>query len=317
LGGPATTALPPAVDWPKELKEELIGDNIHILNGGYEFTGEEISPLDIGAIQQMAQQAAAEKVQAIAIAGVFANLNANQERQVGAIFATENPEIEVSLSHTMGNLGLLARENATILNACLAKQHKTIVEAFKKAIAALGLKANIFLTCGDGTKVLIENNISTPLRTLNSGAINSIKGAAFLAKAKDAVTIDIGGTTSDIGLIKEGKPVNESSQFFVGGVNCNFNSARLESLAQYLMTLSNPDLSKEVNTAKWPFSQSIRNARRHVMGHHITKFSLFHIIFFISIEFIYRAIWSKNIIKCFIFLNFVSINFFFDTQQLF
>ena len=231
LAAPATTAVPPAMDWAPGLKEELLGDAIHILPGGYEFNGQEISPLDSAALEHLAKQSKENTTQSVAITGVFANVNPAQEERVKALFKHYNPEIEVSLSHTMGDLGLLARENATILNACLIQQYHIIRKAFKEAVEHLGVKAPVFLTYGDGTKTRLDDSSTTPLRTLNSGPINSIKGAASIAQVKDAVTVDIGGTSSDVGLLKDGEPVNENSRFALGGITCNFSSARLHSFA--------------------------------------------------------------------------------------
>lgn len=229
LAAPATTAVPPAIDWDQQLKAEMLGDNIHIVGGGYEFNGVEISPLDSNILTVLAHQTLGTRNDSVAITGVFSNVNPLQEERTKAIFKQSNPALEVSLSHTMGNIGLLARENATILNACLARQYYIIREAFKDAINHLGMKANVFLTYGDGTKTAFDDGSATPLRTLNSGPINSIKGAAIIAQIKDAVTVDIGGTSSDVGLLKAGEPVNENSHFTIGGINCNFSSARLNS----------------------------------------------------------------------------------------
>ena len=231
LGAPATTAVPPALDWPQDLKEQLLGNEAYIERGGLEFNGVEIAPLDTEALIKLAYRTLDASIKSVAITGVFANVDASQEEAAKALFKRINPNVEVSLSHTMGNLGILARENATILNACLTEHYVKVSRAFKEAVNHLGIKTNVFLTYGDGTKTNLNDLSSTPLRTLNSGPINSIKGAALLAHIKDGVTVDIGGTSSDVGLIKDGQPVNESSHFSIAGIQCNFSSARFNSFA--------------------------------------------------------------------------------------
>ena len=230
LAAPATNAALPGIDWQPDLKEKLL-DEVHVEKGGYEYNGTVISALDEQAIARLAEMTLAKKIKAAAITGVFSNVNSDQEIAAQRIFNRINPDVEVSLSHTMGDLGLLARENATILNACLAVQYRKIRDAFKQAIASLGINTRVYLTFGDGTKTSLDDGLSTPLRTLHSGPINSIKGAATLAQVADAVTMDIGGTSTDIGFLKSGEPVSENSYFATAGINCNFSSARLHSFA--------------------------------------------------------------------------------------
>ena len=155
LGDPSTT-LPPASDWPDDLKKQLLGKNIYVIKGGYEFNGKEIFPLDYEALDHLAQKAKNEKINSVAITGIFSHLNPSQEIEAGRIFKKVNPFIEVSLSHTINTHGLLARENATILNACLVDQFRRFRQVFSEAVENLGMKAEVFLTCGDVTKNLLE-----------------------------------------------------------------------------------------------------------------------------------------------------------------
>ena len=95
----------------------------------------------------------------------------------------------------------------------------------------LKIGATVFLTHGDGTKNHLEDGSGTPLRTLKSGPHDSMNGAAALAAVQEAIIVDVGGTTTDIGLYKENKPVFENSRFFVCGIRCNFTNARLNNFA--------------------------------------------------------------------------------------
>ncbi len=232
LGAPATTAVPPAIGWDENIKQELIGNETYIVDGGFEFNGSPFKPLDINALQELASYSKAKKITSVAITGVFSNLNPSQEEQARDLFKKANPGIAVSSSHMMGEMGLLERENATILNACLASQMSTMKCALYKVLQQLDIKAPLYITYGDGTKEKLSNTSAVALRTLKSGPINSIKGAALLhEQEKDAVVIDIGGSTSDGGIILFGAPVNENSAFTIEGIRCNFSSARLHSFA--------------------------------------------------------------------------------------
>lgn len=229
LADPITNALPPAVDW-EDCSRQFLGE-CHIISGGYEYNSTEIGELNCAEIESLAHKTLTENINSVAITGVFSPVKQEQEEIVGHIFKKINPSIGISLSHTLGDLGLLGRENATIVNALLFDQYSHVSEAIKQAVQNLQMVAKVFLTQGNGTKRRIEAGSSTPLLTLNSGPINSVKGAACLAEVKDAVTVDIGGTSTDVGILKNGEPVNENSRFNIAGINFNFTTPRFNSFA--------------------------------------------------------------------------------------
>jgi len=231
LAGGATTALPPGSDWPKEACQEIMGEERYILDGGYEYDGREIAPINPKQILWAIWRATDKKIYSVAVVGVFANVNPTQEKLVKRMFNKSNPKIHVTMSHTMGGLGLIPRENGTILNAASIALFQKISRAFKDAFDRLHLPANVYLTYGDGTKSILSEEGTTPLRTFHSGPANSISGAAILAEVKDAITVDVGGTSSDVGVLRNGTPVKENSSFLMTGVGvpCNFELPRMNS----------------------------------------------------------------------------------------
>lgn len=100
---------------------------------------------------------------------------------------------------TSTGIGLLARENAAILNASLRPYARSTIAAFRSSIKEIGLDCPLYLTQNDGTLMASTFVGDYPVRTFASGPTNSMRGAAFLTKEKDAVVIDIGGTTADAG----------------------------------------------------------------------------------------------------------------------
>lgn len=231
LAGKSTTAYPPCSDWPQEVRESLVGDERFIASGGYEYNGEEISFVDPEEISWVARRAAAEGIHHIAVSGVFANVNPAQEEEVRRIVQQIDPSISVTVSNEIGGLGLIPRENATIINAGSMDLFKRIQDAFQRAVDELSLNsAKVFITYGDGTKTLLGDE-SKPLKTLHSGPANSILGGEVLTKLGEAVTVDIGGTSSDVGLLCQGEPMKENSSFPITGlgVTCNFVLPRTHS----------------------------------------------------------------------------------------
>ena len=117
---PATTLLPPLVDWPNALRK-TIGGHGYMLDGGNEFDGSEISPFDPDEVRKVARELREKGVRAVAICGVFSPVDTTHEEQAAAIVQEEAPDILVTLSHEIGKVGILERENAATLNACLSE----------------------------------------------------------------------------------------------------------------------------------------------------------------------------------------------------
>src|SRR5437870_1598534 len=116
LGLPATQALPPMIDWPAELRA-VVGDEHYLVHGGYEFDGRPISPLDHAELRDVARRIGARGISAVAVTSVFSPVNDDMERRAAAIIAEILPDATITLSSEIGRIGLLERENASILNA--------------------------------------------------------------------------------------------------------------------------------------------------------------------------------------------------------
>jgi N-methylhydantoinase A/oxoprolinase/acetone carboxylase beta subunit len=221
LGLPATEALPPLVGWPTSLREALSAE-VRLCHGGHEFDGRRISPLDTDELKRAAADFAAKGIRTIAISSVFSPVNAEAEREAAAVIASELPEAALSLSHEIGRIGLLERENATIMNACLRELASSIVVALDTALAQLAIDAPVYLSQNDGTLMTVEFAERYPVATFASGPTNSMRGAAFLSGLTDCAVIDIGGTTSDVGVLQHGFPREASVAVEIGGVRTNF-----------------------------------------------------------------------------------------------
>lgn len=221
VGLPATGALRPFVDWPKDLVE-AIGGVSYLVHGGYEFDGRPIAALDEAEVRAAARQIRAAGIDCVAVSAVFSPVNTDQEIQVAALLADEIPGVRVSLSHEIGRIGLLERENAAAMNACLVHLAERIVNSFRRALQELGISAPFFISQNDGTLMSAEFVEKYPVLTFASGPTNSMRGAAFLSGVKDGVVVDIGGTTSDVGVLVNGFPRDASVAVRVGGVRTNF-----------------------------------------------------------------------------------------------
>jgi N-methylhydantoinase A/oxoprolinase/acetone carboxylase beta subunit len=221
LGLPATAALPPMVDWPSDLRD-AIGNNSYLAHGGHEFDGRAITPLDPAELRKIAADIKRKRIRTIAVSSVFSPVNNEVERRAGEILAAGVPGAHITLSSDIGRIGLLERENAAIMNACLRDLSRTVLTAFRGALDRTGIKGRFFLTQNDGTLMDAGFAERFPVLTFASGPTNSMRGAAFLSGVQEGIVVDIGGTTTDVGALHKGFPRQASVAVEIGGVRTNF-----------------------------------------------------------------------------------------------
>ena len=221
IGLPMTSGIPPLVDWPDELRD-VIGENIFMIGGGSYYTGIDYAPLDTEAIRNAAEEINDLGLSAVAISSVFAPIRPDLESQAEEIVRDVAGDVHVTLSHQVGGIGLIERENAAIINAALHELADKVVTALEGAIDSLGMSARLYLTQNDGTLMGTDVARQFPVTTCSAGPTNSIRGAAFLSKCDDAIVVDIGGTTTDVGVLAKGLARETSESFDIGGVRTNF-----------------------------------------------------------------------------------------------
>ena len=165
LAKPATTAVAPMVGWPEDLAEKMNAQTA-IVSGGYEYNGNKIAEVNDTEIREVCQHMKG-KVEAVAVVGVFSPVNREQEKQVAAI-VEEELAVPVTLSSEIGSIGLLERENASILNAALTQtiqQMKGFPRESSLATVIGGIRTNfrmpdvLSIGLGGGTIVHVENEL--------------------------------------------------------------------------------------------------------------------------------------------------------------
>ena len=229
IGLPASASLEPFIDWPDDLAAIVRGE-IFMLEGGHEYDGRQIVPFDAAGMRRAARRIRELGLRSVAIASVFSPLNASCEDEAAAILREECPGVTITLSHHLGRIGLLERENVALLNAALADLAERTVGAFVAALQRSGIAAPLYLTQNDGTVMLASLAQRYPVYSFASGPTNSMRGAAFLSRLSDAIVVDVGGTTTDIGCLRHGFPREANNAVEVGGVRTLFRMPDLLSL---------------------------------------------------------------------------------------
>jgi len=229
IGFPAGRGIPPFSGWPLDLKDLVCGGSA-MAPGGFEFDGRQISPLDEQAIATAIAEARAKGIDQIAVSCIFSQLNPEHETRAAELVAELAPDVEVSLSSQVGQVGLLERENAAIMNASLRPLATRITAAFRRALSDLGIKAPFYISQNDGTLMSADHMQRYPVMTFAAGPTNSLRGAAWLTGASDAIVVDIGGTTTDVGVLISNFPRQSSVHVDVGGVRTNFRMPDILSI---------------------------------------------------------------------------------------
>jgi N-methylhydantoinase A/oxoprolinase/acetone carboxylase beta subunit len=228
IGAPATTAVPPLADWPADLRQVVLAD-ARVVAGGHHFDGREIAPLDLAAVRRAAKDWQGV-VQAVAVSSVFSPANPQHEERAREVLR-EYLEVPVSISYEIGSIGLLERENATVMNAALTGVAERATRGFTQALSTAGVRATPFLSQNDGTLMTLAHAREYPVLTVASGPTNSLRGGALLSGRTDAVVIDVGGTTADLGALRGGFPRESGIAVEIGGVLTNFRMPDLVSVA--------------------------------------------------------------------------------------
>ena len=222
IGAPATTGLLPMVDWAEDIKQIAAGNTI--IGGGSEYDGKELAPLDEDAAREFFAEMKEKGVKSVAISSVFSTVRDEHEKRAAEICReVMGEDVHISVSGEIGSMGLIERENATILNAALWQVAERFTDGFAKSLADEGIiNADIYLSQNDGTLMTMEHARKYPILTVACGPTNSIRGASYLSSLRNAVVIDVGGTTTDLGVIQNGFPRESSVAVTIGGVRTNF-----------------------------------------------------------------------------------------------
>ena len=203
---------------------------VWMVEGGHEYDGRPFMPLDEAAVTRAAEEMKAAGLKSVGISAIFSPLDPTHERRAAELVVKVIPDAVITCSSDLGRIGLLERENAALLNAALADLSRDTIAAFEKAIRDSGIAAPLFITQNDGTVAEAGQARRLPVYSFASGATNSMRGAAYLSGLADAMVIDVGGTTTDVGQLKNGFPREANSVVKVGGVRTLFRMPDLLSI---------------------------------------------------------------------------------------
>ncbi len=173
------------------------------IGGGHDHNGAEAAPLDAAALEQAV---AAMPVDAFAIASAFAVRNPAHEQRARDIVSRLTGKPATLSTELTSALDAPRRALTAVLNARLISRVSMLIAAVRRSMAELGISCPLMIVKGDGTLALAERVALRPIETVLSGPAASLVGASWLCGLKDFIMSDMGGTTTDLGVLANGRP---------------------------------------------------------------------------------------------------------------
>ncbi|MDU9003014.1 hydantoinase/oxoprolinase family protein [Sedimentitalea todarodis] len=187
------------------LRHALKGDPVAALAGGHTHAGGEAAPLDIPGLMAFLD-AHASGVSGYAVASQFATRNPAHELEVARIITGRTGAPVTCSHHLSAKLNGPKRAVTAVLNARLIGMIDRLIGQAQDVLADLGIDAPMMVVRGDGALMSAQQARERPIETILSGPAASIVGARWLTGADEALVSDIGGTTTDVAVLRDGKP---------------------------------------------------------------------------------------------------------------
>src|SRR5712692_9873286 len=195
--------------WSKPARP-ITPDRVFEVTERLDATGAVRAPLDEAEARAVARHLAQLGVPAVAVVFLHAYANPAHEQRMHAILKAEYPEVLVSLSsEVLPQFREFERSMATALNAAVMPPVSRYVGVLRAALDAEGVRAPLLIMKSDGGVTSAATCVRQPVQTVLSGPAAGVIGAVSVARAAgfaDIISIDVGGTSADICLVRDGRP---------------------------------------------------------------------------------------------------------------
>ena len=230
LAAPSSYSVRPGAAWPDDLRAMVVGPTA-IVHGGFEYDGREIAPLDEDEIRAFAAECRGiglgdRRLVRVQPGQLRPRVPRRGDPARGAR-ATRSRSRSATRSPRSASSSARTRRPST--RRCSGVS-RAVVDGLQGAMAQHGLAAAVYLTQNDGTLMTVEQAVKFPILTVGSGPTNSMRGACALAGITDALVMDVGGTSTDVGILIDGFPRESAAAIEVGGVRTNFRMPDLISI---------------------------------------------------------------------------------------
>ncbi|KKG13663.1 hydantoinase [Methanosarcina sp. 2.H.T.1A.6] len=213
------------------IPKKLASNYVISIGGGHDSDGNEIAPLeDLETVKEFVRQIK-NKVAAFAVSGYFGVRNPEHELRVKELIQ-EITDMPVVCGHELSmSLGAYERAVTALLNAELIPVSKQFIKSVQAVMEEKEIKATLMMMKCDGSLVRIEEALQKPVESIFSGPAASLVGAAHLTGLDTCVTVDVGGTSTDIAMISGGIPEISDTGAKVGGWKTMVKAIRMDTSA--------------------------------------------------------------------------------------
>ncbi|KPP94915.1 hydantoinase/oxoprolinase family protein [Erythrobacter sp. HL-111] len=198
--------------WPKPQPLARLEDTVEV-PGRMDADGNEVRPLDEDAVRAALARLRGQGIEALTVSLINAYVNGAHERRIGEIAAEELPGIPVSLSHeVLPEMQEYERTLSTVANAAVRPVVSRYVSNLRTKLADEGFGGRLSLLRSDGGLMSSEKAEEHPVNILMSGPAGGVTGALWVAKnagLTNILTLDVGGTSTDVALIEGLEPRRE------------------------------------------------------------------------------------------------------------
>ncbi|MFT4726924.1 MAG: N-methylhydantoinase A/oxoprolinase/acetone carboxylase beta subunit [Granulosicoccus sp.] len=198
------------------LTEALAGDPHVFIDGGHNASGHAVCEPDVIACRDFVERVDG-RVDAYAISSVFAVRNPAHEIQVQKLITEMTGKPVTCGHHLTSGLDAPRRALTALLNARLIPMIGSLLDAARSLLIEHGIDAPLMVVKGDGSLISDEMATKYPVETILSGPAASVVGAQFLCKQPTLLVSDMGGTTTDVALIRDSQPRLNPAGATVGG----------------------------------------------------------------------------------------------------
>lgn len=200
----------------REFDKSINADESITISGGHNLNGAELNPLDVEAAEKF-MSSIKNKVDSIAITSYLSVRNPEHELILKEM-ASKMLDLPVVCGHELSSsLGFNERTLTSVMNARLIPIIKELIHSMKSVMTEYSIDAPLMIVKGDGSLMNDEVAVERPVETVLSGPAASMIGAKTLTGLNDAIVMDMGGTTTDIGILRNGQPRLEKEGAMIGG----------------------------------------------------------------------------------------------------
>jgi len=211
------------------LGDHFATPHYYYIKGGHDLHGQEQAELDLPSLLDKVKELKT-KVDAIAVSSYFSPRNPEHEIRAQKAIASVC-ELPIVLGHQLSTaLGSVERATTAALNASLLAVLQEFIIAVRRAMENRGIDAPLMVVRGDGTLMNDEFAARTPVETIHSGPAASAIGGRFLSQLDQALVLDVGGTTTDLALVLDGKVTIGEKGASVSGYQTAVKAANLLSI---------------------------------------------------------------------------------------